>query len=44
MRPAALAIALIAALIFKLRWSVLRTLGICVALGLGAALMGLAGI
>ncbi|MFF8410556.1 chromate transporter [Streptomyces omiyaensis] len=45
LRPAALAITVIAALlIFKLRWSVLRTLGICAALGLGAALTGLPGI
>ncbi len=45
LRPAALAITVIAALlIFKLRWSVLRTLGICAALGLGAALVGLPGI
>ncbi|MGW6944736.1 chromate transporter [Streptomyces xanthophaeus] len=45
LRPAALAITVIAVLlIFKLRWSVLRTLGICAALGLGAALAGLPGI
>ncbi|MGW6612244.1 chromate efflux transporter [Streptomyces erythrochromogenes] len=44
LRPAALAITVIAALlIFKIRWSVLRTLGICAALGLGAALTGLPG-
>lgn len=45
LRPAALAITVTAALlIFKLRWSVLRTLGICATLGLGAALVGLPGI
>ncbi|UQA91127.1 chromate efflux transporter [Streptomyces halobius] len=42
LRPAALAIALTAALlIFKLRWSMLRTLSTCAALGLTAALAGL---
>ncbi|UZI34049.1 chromate efflux transporter (plasmid) [Streptomyces sp. VB1] len=41
-RPVALAIALIAALlIFTLRWSMLRTLGICALLGLTAAMAGL---
>jgi chromate transporter len=41
-RPVALAIALIAAvLIFRLKWSVLRTLGVCAALGLAAGLVGL---
>ncbi|MGW9454155.1 chromate efflux transporter [Streptomyces sp. NPDC055632] len=45
LRPTALAITVIAVLlIFKLRWSVLRTLGICAAVGLGAALTGLPGI
>lgn len=45
LRPAALAITVIAALlIFKLRWSILRTLGICATLGLAAALTGLPGI
>ncbi|MGW5849649.1 chromate efflux transporter [Streptomyces sp. NPDC055254] len=45
LRPAALAITVIAVLlIFTLRWSVLRTLGICASLGLGAALIGLPGI
>ncbi|MFE9029061.1 chromate efflux transporter [Streptomyces iakyrus] len=45
LRPAALAITVIATLlIFKLRWSVLRTLGICAAFGLGAALAGLPGV
>src|SRR4051812_36642388 len=42
-RPVALAIAVVAAvLIFRLRWSVLRTLGVCAALGLVAGLAGLA--
>jgi chromate transporter len=41
-RPVALGIALIAAvLIFRLRWSVLRTLGVCALLGLAAGLSGL---
>ncbi|MBZ4014271.1 chromate transporter [Streptomyces purpurogeneiscleroticus] len=44
LRPTALAITAVAVLlIFKLRWSVLRTLGICAALGLVAALTGLPG-
>ncbi|WP_033329305.1 chromate efflux transporter [Streptomyces yerevanensis] len=44
-RPVALGIALVAVvLIFRLRWSVLRTLGICAALGLTAALAGAPGI
>ncbi|MFF5453872.1 chromate efflux transporter [Streptomyces sp. NPDC012950] len=44
-RPAALAITVIAALlIFRFRWSILRALGICAVLGLGAALAGLPGI
>ena len=43
-RPVALGIALVAiALIFRLRWSVLRTLGVCAGLGLAAALAGLTG-
>jgi chromate transporter len=43
LRPVALGIALVAALLlFRLRWSVLRTLGICAALGLVAGLTGLA--
>ncbi len=42
LRPVALAIAVVAAvLIFRLRWSVLRTLGICAVLGLAAGLAGL---
>ncbi|WP_199818554.1 chromate transporter [Streptomyces sp. NRRL F-4474] len=45
LRPTALAITVIAALlVFTLRWSVLRTLGVCAALGLIAALVGLPGI
>ncbi len=41
-RPVALAISVVAGvLIFGLRWSVLRTLGICALLGLGAGLAGL---
>ncbi|GAA4325973.1 chromate efflux transporter [Streptomyces venetus] len=44
-RPIALGIALVAiTLIFKARWSVLRTLGICAGLGLAAALVGASGI
>jgi chromate transporter len=44
LRPVALAIAVVAAvLIFRLRWSVLRTLGICALLGLAAGLAGLTG-
>lgn len=40
-RPASVAIALVAVvLIFKLRWSVLRVLGVCAALGLAAGLAG----
>ncbi|MGP4092104.1 chromate efflux transporter [Streptomyces sp. KR55] len=43
-RPVALGIALVAvALIFRLRWSVLRTLGVCAGLGLAAALAGVTG-
>jgi chromate transporter len=42
LRPVALGITVVAAvLIFRLRWSVLRTLGICAALGLIAGLSGL---
>jgi chromate transporter len=41
-RPVALAVTLAAAvMIFRLRWSVLPTLGVCAALGLAAALMSL---
>jgi chromate transporter len=41
-RPVQLVIALVAAvLLFRLRWSVLRTLGVCALLGLVAALAGL---
>ena len=42
LRPVAVGIALIAAvLLFRLRWSVLRTLGVCALLGLVAGLAGL---
>jgi chromate transporter len=42
LRPVPLAIALVAAvLLFRARWSVLRTLGVCAALGLAAGLAGL---
>ena len=42
LRPVPLAIALVAAaLIFRLKWSVLRTLGVCAVLGLAAGLAGL---
>jgi chromate transporter len=42
LRPVPLAIALVAAvLLFRLRWSVLRTLGVCALLGLVAGLTGL---
>jgi chromate transporter len=42
LRPVAVAIAVVAAvLIFRLRWSVLRTLGVCAVLGLAAGLLGL---
>jgi chromate transporter len=42
LRPVPLAIAVVAAmLLFKVKWSVLRTLGICAVLGLGAGLTGL---
>jgi chromate transporter len=41
-RPLAVAITAAAAvMVFRLRWSVLRTLGACALLGLGAALVGL---
>jgi len=43
-RPVALGIALVAVvLIFRVRWSVLRTLSVCAGLGLVAALAGLTG-
>jgi chromate transporter len=42
LRPVPLAIALLAAvLLFRLRWPVLRTLGVCALLGLAAGLAGL---
>ena len=42
LRPVPLAIALLAAvLLFRLRWPVLRTLGVCALLGLAAGLVGL---
>ena len=42
LRPVALAIAVVAAvLIFRLKWSVLRALGVCALLGLAAGLAGL---
>jgi chromate transporter len=42
LRPVPLVIALVAAaLIFRLKWSVLRTLGVCAVLGLAAGLAGL---
>jgi chromate transporter len=42
LRPVSLAIAVMAAvLLFRLRWSVLRTLGVCALLGLVAGLAGL---
>jgi chromate transporter len=42
LRPVSLAIAVVAAvLLFRLRWSVLRTLGVCALLGLVAGLAGL---
>jgi len=42
LRPVAVAIAVLAAvLLFRLRWSVLRTLGVCALLGLAAGLAGL---
>jgi chromate transporter len=43
LRPVAFGIGAIAAvLVFGLRWSVLRTLGVCALLGLAAGLFGLA--
>jgi chromate transporter len=42
LRPVPLVIALVAAvLIFRIQWSVLRTLGVCAVLGLAAGLAGL---
>jgi chromate transporter len=42
LRPVAVAIAALAGvMVFGLRWSVLRTLGVCALLGLGAAAVGL---
>jgi chromate transporter len=42
LRPVPLAIALVAAvLLFRVKWSVLRTLGVCALLGLAAGLAGL---
>jgi chromate transporter len=42
LRPLAVVIGLVAAvMLFKLRWSVLRTLGVCALLGIAAALVGL---
>jgi chromate transporter len=42
LRPVALAVAAAAfVMLFRLRWSVLRTLGACAALGLAAAMVGL---
>ena len=42
LRPLALAVTVVAAvLLFRLKWSVLRTLGACAVLGLGAGLAGL---
>jgi chromate transporter len=42
LRPVALGIAVVAAvLLFRVRWSVLRTLGVCALLGLAAGLAGL---
>jgi chromate transporter len=42
LRPVSLVIALVAAvLLFRLRWSVLRTIGVCALLGIAAALVGL---
>jgi chromate transporter len=41
LRPVPLVIALVAAvLLFRVKWSVLRTLGVCAALGLAAGLAG----
>ena len=42
LRPLPVAIAVVAAvLLFRLRWSVLRTLGACALLGVAAALTGI---
>ena len=42
LRPLAVVLAIVAAvLLFRFRWSVLRTLGVCAALGLAAGLAGL---
>ena len=42
LRPLALVVAAVAALLlFRLQWSVLRTLGVCAVLGLAAGLAGL---
>ena len=42
LRPVAVVIAVVAAvLLFRLKWSVLRTLGVCATLGLAAGLVGL---
>jgi chromate transporter len=42
LRPVSLVIALVAAvLLFRVKWSVLRTLGVCAVLGLAAGLAGL---
>jgi chromate transporter len=42
LRPVALGVAIVAAaLLFRVKWSVLRTLGICAVLGLLAGLAGL---
>ena len=42
LRPVSLGIALVAAvLLFRVRWSVLRTLGVCAAFGVAAGLAGL---
>jgi len=45
LQPAALGIGLVAAfLLFRARWSVLRTLGVCAGLGLLGGLIGIPGI
>jgi chromate transporter len=42
-KPLSLVVALVAAvLLFRLRWTVLRTLGVCALLGLAAWLLGVA--
>ena len=44
LRPVAAVLAVVAAvLVFRLRWSVLRTLGVCAGLGLAAGALGLVG-